>query len=87
MKYIIKILIVLTICLCVASLFIDKDEPLFISNPSQDEGEFNIDEGMPKINQTIDTIICKEMDGYVEDPQTGERCLVKWGKCDTIYEK
>jgi len=60
---------------------------LFISNPSQDEGEFNIDEGMPKINQTIDTIICKEMDGYVEDPQTGERCLVKWGKCDTIYEK
>ena len=35
----------------------------------------------------IDTIICKEMDGYGEDIETGERYLVVWNECDTIYEK
>ena len=37
--------------------------------------------------KTIDTIICKEMDGYGEDTETGERYLVVWNECDTIYEK
>ena len=37
--------------------------------------------------KTIDTIICKEMDGYGEDIETGERYLVVWNECDTIYEK
>ena len=37
--------------------------------------------------QTIVTITCKEMDGYGEDPETGERYLVVWNECDTIYEK
>lgn len=35
--------------------------------------------------QTIVTITCKEMDGYTEDLQTGEKCLVKWNECDTTY--
>lgn len=37
--------------------------------------------------KSIDTIICKEMEGYTEDIDTGERCLVIWNECDTIYEK
>ena len=35
--------------------------------------------------QTIVTITCKEMYGYGEDPETGERYLVVWNECDTIY--
>ena len=35
--------------------------------------------------QTIITITCKEMDGYTEDLETGEKCLVKWNECDTTY--
>ena len=35
--------------------------------------------------QTIVTITCKEMDGYTEDLDTGEKCLVKWNECDTTY--
>jgi hypothetical protein len=37
--------------------------------------------------KTIDTIICKEMDGYGEDTETGEKYLVLWNECDTIYKK
>ena len=37
--------------------------------------------------KTIDTIICKEMDGYGEDTETGEKYLVVWNECDTIYKK
>jgi len=36
--------------------------------------------------QTIVTITCKEMDGYTEDLATGEKCLVIWNECDTIYK-
>lgn len=35
--------------------------------------------------QKIVTITCKEMEGYTEDIETGEKCLVKWNECDTIY--
>jgi len=37
--------------------------------------------------KTIDTIICKTEEGYMEDIETGERCLVVWNECDTIYKK
>ena len=37
--------------------------------------------------ETIDTIICKTEEGYMEDIETGERCLVVWNECDTIYKK
>jgi hypothetical protein len=37
--------------------------------------------------KTIDTIICKEMDGYGEDIETGEKFLVISTVCDTIYKK
>ena len=36
--------------------------------------------------KSIDTIICKEMDGYGEDIETGEKFLVVWNECDTIYK-
>jgi len=37
--------------------------------------------------KSIDTIICKTEEGYMEDIETGERCLVVWNECDTIYKK
>lgn len=65
MKYIILILLGVTIGYCSTSYYLTKREPV----------------------KTIDTIICKEMDGYGEDTETGERYLVVWNECDTIYEK
>ena len=65
MKYIILILLGVTIGYCSTSYYLTKREPV----------------------KTIDTIICKEMDGYGEDIETGERYLVVWNECDTIYEK
>jgi len=78
MKYIVLILLGLTIGHCTTSLF--------KSNPPQNDGEFNINEGITNITQTIDTIICTQMDGYTEDLATGEKCLVIWDECDTIYK-
>ena len=64
MKYVILILLGLTIGYLSATVFLTKREPV----------------------QTIVTITCKEMEGYTEDLDTGEKCLVKWNECDTIYK-
>ncbi len=37
--------------------------------------------------KSIDTIICKTKEGYGEDIETGEKFLVVWNECDTIYKK
>jgi hypothetical protein len=37
--------------------------------------------------KSIDTIICKTEEGYGEDIETGEKFLVVWNECDTIYKK
>lgn len=63
MKYVILILLGLTIGYLSSTVFLTKREPV----------------------QTIVTITCKEMDGYGEDPETGERYLVVWNECDTTY--
>ena len=60
MKYVILILLGLTIGWLSTTVFLTKREP-------------------------VQTITCKEMDGYTEDLETGEKCLVKWNECDTTY--
>ena len=65
MKYVILILLGLSIGYLSTTVFLTKREPV----------------------KTIITITCKEMDGYGEDIETGERYLVVWNECDTIYEK
>jgi len=52
----------------------------FTSKSLQDDGEFNI-------NQKIDTIICRTVEGYGEDTEVGDKYLVISTECDTIYEK
>ena len=37
--------------------------------------------------KTIDTIICRTVEGYGEDPEVGDKFLVISTECDTIYEK
>ncbi len=65
MKYIILILLGLSVGYFSTTYFLTKREPV----------------------ETIDTIICKTEEGYMEDIETGERCLVVWNECDTIYKK
>ena len=50
------------------------------SKSLQDDGEFNI-------NQKIDTIICRTVESYGEDPEVGDKFLFVSTECDTIYEK
>ena len=65
MKYLILILLGLTIGYCSTTYFLTKREPV----------------------KTIDTIICKTVEGYGEDPEVEDKFLVISTECNTIYEK